>query len=84
MKIAVVNPVYRTPRPWLEKCLASVRAQTVPCIHLLVSDGESSLHGADFPDVEFFQVPEAHEDNGNAARAIGSVSAIALGFDAIA
>jgi len=84
MKIAVVTPVYRTPRPWLEQCLASVRAQTVPCVHLLVNDGDGSLQGADFPAVEFFQVPGPHQDNGNAARAIGSVSAIARGFDAIA
>jgi glycosyltransferase involved in cell wall biosynthesis len=84
MKIAVVTPVYQTPRPWLEQCLASVRGQTVPCTHFLVNDGDESLKAQDFPETEFLQLPRPHADNGNAARAIGSVSAIARGFDAIA
>jgi glycosyltransferase involved in cell wall biosynthesis len=84
MKIGVVTPVYQTPRPWLSQCLAGVRAQTVPCTHFLVNDGDDSLCATDFPEAEFLQLPRPHADNGNAARAVGSVSAIARGFDAIA
>jgi glycosyltransferase involved in cell wall biosynthesis len=36
------------------------------------------------PGVEYLELPRPHEDNGNAARAIGSISAISRGFEAIA
>jgi hypothetical protein len=84
MKIAVATPVYQTPRPWLEQCLASVRGQTIACTHFLVNDGDDSLKAADFPGVEFLPLPAPHADYGNEARAIASLSASGRGFDAIA
>src|SRR5438094_10408213 len=84
MKIAVITPVYRTPRPWLLQCLASVRGQTMPCTHFVVSDGDPSLQDVNLPGTELIRLPSPHGDYGNAARAIGSVAAIARSFDGVA
>jgi len=84
MRIAVVTPSYRTPREWLEPCLQSVRSQTVPCTHFLVHDGPELEPASAHERQQVLRLPIAHGDNGNAARAIGSISAICQGFDAIA
>jgi glycosyltransferase involved in cell wall biosynthesis len=83
LKVAVVTPYHREPTEWLAQCIASVAAQTYPCTHMLVADG--------FPRPELVPptalhivLPRAHADNGNTPRAIGSMSAIGQGFDAIA
>ncbi len=84
MKIAVITPFYKTPIPWLEQCIASVQAQTVPCTHILVSDGDPSPMQPRGETMQLIQLPQPHADAGNVGRAIGSVSAISQGFDAIA
>lgn len=84
MKIAVITPFYKTPAPWLEQCIASVQAQTVPCTHFLVSDGDPSPIEPSGEAMQLIQLPQPHADAGNVGRAIGSVSAISQGFDAIA
>ncbi len=83
LTVAVVTPYHREPTEWLAQCIASVAAQTYPCTHLLVADGFPR------PDLvpaaaQHIQLPKAHADNGNTPRAIGSMSAISQGFDAIA
>src|SRR4051794_24560005 len=84
MKIAVITPFHKTPTPWLEQCLVSVARQTVPCTHFLVCDGDEP-HDITIPaSVKVLRLPDAHRDFGNTPRAIGSVSAISQGFDAIA
>jgi glycosyltransferase involved in cell wall biosynthesis len=84
MRVAVITPFYQTPRPWLEQCLDSVARQTAPCTHFLVCDGDV-LGDAELPlGVQVLRLPRPHGDAGNAARAVGSVSAIAQGFDALA
>jgi len=83
LKVAVVTPYHREPAAWLAQCIASVAAQTYACTHILVADG--------FPQPDLvpatalhITLPRAHADNGNTPRAIGSLSAIGQGFDAIA
>ena len=56
----------------------------MPCVHFLVNDGDDALRGESFPNVEVFHLPTRHADCGNVARAIGSISADARGYDAIA
>jgi glycosyltransferase involved in cell wall biosynthesis len=84
MKIAVITPSYRTDPSHLVQCLKSVREQTERCMHFLVWDGEVPTEIETHDDLQLIQLPKAHRDAGNAARAIGSVSAIRQGFDAIA
>jgi glycosyltransferase involved in cell wall biosynthesis len=83
MRVAVVTPYFEEPMDVLAQCHQSVLAQTIPCAHFLVADG------VDRPEVrawvaEHVRLPRAHADNGNTPRAIGSLSAMNQGFDAIA
>jgi hypothetical protein len=82
LRVAVVTPHLREPSEWFSRCLESVREQTIPCTHFVVDDGgDPCPEGA---DVERIALPRPHDDFGDTARAIGAISAIARGFDAIA
>src|SRR5271166_697694 len=83
LKVAVVTPYHREPTEWLAQCIAGVAAQTYPCTHILVADGFPRPDLVP-PAAQHIQLPRAHADNGNTPRAIGSISAIGEGFDAIA
>jgi glycosyltransferase involved in cell wall biosynthesis len=84
MKIAVVTAVCSANREALQKSLASVRAQTIPCTHLLINDGEPGFrHETGGPAVEWYQLPQRHNDCGNTSRAIGAASAVSRGFEAV-
>lgn len=65
-------------------CLLSVYAQSMPCVQLLVGDGEPVR----IPEPPLYtrvaSIPGPHRDTGNAARAVGCTLAIAEGCDAIA
>lgn len=80
MRVAVITPYHDTPVVQFSKCCRSVTEQTVECTHFIIDDGSTPpLRGS-----EVIRLPHAHADTGNAARAIGSVSAICQGFDALA
>lgn len=83
MRVAVVTPYHLETRAWMQRCLDSVREQTHPCEHLIVSDG----HPQDWIDaagVRHLRLDRAHADYGNTPRSIGAQLAVAEGFDAIA
>lgn len=83
MRVAVVTPYYQEPRAWLERSLASVRAQSHPCEHIVVADG----HAQDWIDsagVRHLKLDRGHADYGNTPRTLGGLMAAAEGFDAIA
>ncbi len=82
-KVAVVTPYYREETSVLRQCHESVAAQTHPCVHFMVADGHPKEE-VDGWSCEHITLPQAHDDNGNTPRAIGSLSAISRGFDAIA
>lgn len=83
MKVAIVTPYYREDPEKLARCMDSVRDQTHPCRHLMVSDGYPS----DFVDgdevVQHVLLPVAHGDYGDTPRFIGTVTAFSQGFDAV-
>lgn len=81
-RVAVVTPYYRFETDWLESCCESVRAQTFPCTHILVADGFPSDAVAACGG-QHITLPVRHSDWGDTPRAIGSVSAVSQGFDAI-
>ena len=83
MKVAVITPYYRESPEILLQCHESVVSQTHPCTHYLVADGYPK-EAVDRLDAMHIRLPKAHSDNGNTPRAIGSLSAINQGFDAIA
>ena len=80
--ILIVTPYHREPPAVLERCIASVAAQTVAADHLLVSDG----HPQDWIDrlpVRHIRLDQAHGDYGNTPRAIGLMLGVAEGYAGI-
>jgi glycosyltransferase involved in cell wall biosynthesis len=84
LRIAVITPCHNTPSAWLDQCRQSVLAQTLPCTHILVNDGGDPPQVEKSATTQIISLPRPHQDVGNAGRAIGSVSAICQGFDALA
>ncbi len=83
MRIAVVTPYYQEPRAWLERCIDSVRRQTVACEHIVVADGHAQGWVDHASGVRHIRLDRAHADYGNTPRSIGAQLAISEGFDAI-
>ena len=83
MRVAVITPLFKARPEWALECLASVRAQTHACTHIVVADG---LPRPPLPGFngQFIGLDKNHADYGDTPRAIGSISAMAQGFDAIA
>ncbi len=83
MRVAVITPYHRESPAWIERCVASVRAQTHACTHLLVADG----HAQDWIDdagVRHLRLDRSHADYGNTPRSLGAQLMVAEQFDAIA
>ena len=84
MKIAVVTPYCRESPAVLQRCVKSVRAQTIPCDHFLVADGHPLPAISNHKFLKHIVLPSPHGDNGNVARTVGGLAAAAQGYDAIA
>jgi glycosyltransferase involved in cell wall biosynthesis len=83
MRVAVVTPYFKEPRAWLQRCIDSVRAQTLACEHLLIADG----HAQDWLDdtgVRHLRLDRCHADYGNTPRSVGAQLMVSEGFDAVA
>lgn len=81
-RYCVVTPYYKEDREIIERCLMSVRNQTVPVDHIVVADG----HPQDWLDsepVRHIKLDRSHADYGNTARGIGALLAVAEKYDAI-
>lgn len=81
-RFAVVTPYYKEERATLERCLASVRAQTLQTDHILVADGFPQ-DWIDASAVRHVKLDRAHGDYGNVARGVGALLAVAEGYDGI-
>src|SRR3954470_11330271 len=77
-----ITPYYKEMRNCLEHCVASVKQQTVRADHILVSDGFPQ-DWLDQADVRHVCLDCAHRDYGNTPRGIGSLMAVAEGYDGI-
>jgi FkbM family methyltransferase len=78
----IVTPYLKEDRATLERCIASVRDQTVATDHILVADG----HPQDWIDalpVRHIRLDRAHADFGNTPRGIGSLMAISEDYEGI-
>ncbi len=77
LKIAVVTPVGPNTNPQhLGICERSVAAQSHPCDHFTIADG-------DFPGC-FIELPQSADDIGSTPRGLGTAYAFAQGYDAVA
>jgi glycosyltransferase involved in cell wall biosynthesis len=77
-RCVVITPYYKEPREVIERCIASVAAQTVPVEHLLVADGFPQ----DWVDERAFHIalPKPFYDVGNGPRAAGIRAASCASF----
>jgi hypothetical protein len=82
-RIAVITPYYRESLEVLRHCHDSVRTQTHACTHFMIADGHPQADVSGWK-AQHLILPHSHDDNGNTPRAIGSLSAMNQGFDAIA
>lgn len=83
MKVAVVTAYLNESEAVLRRCHESVLAQTYEATHFFVADGGHSAEIATW-DVHHITLPRPHNDGGDTPRAIGAISALNQGFDAIA
>lgn len=82
-RVAVITPYYREDLALLRQCHRSVRAQTVPCLHVLVADGRPRRR-LSLWDAHHVVLPVGHADIGSTPRLIGAYHAIGLGVEAVA
>jgi hypothetical protein len=82
-RYAVITPYFKESRSVIERCLASVRSQSVRADHFLVADGlpQDWLDGA---GVRHFKLDRNHGDFGNTPRGVGALIAIGEEYDGIA
>ena len=81
-KIAVITPYYKEPMDQMERCLLSVREQTVAADHFLISDGHPQSW-LDLTGVRHIRLGKSHGDYGNTPRGIGAQLAISEDYDAV-
>lgn len=82
-RVAVITPYYREDLALLRQCHRSVRAQTMPCLHVLVADGRPRRR-LRFWAAHHVILPASHGDIGSTPRLIGAYHAIGLGVEAVA
>ena len=82
-RVAIVTAYHKEERSILQRCLTSVRRQTVAADHIVVADGHPQ-DWIDGEDVRHIRLDRSHGDYGNTPRGIGALLAIAEDYDAIA
>jgi glycosyltransferase involved in cell wall biosynthesis len=83
MKIAVVTPHFKEARHVLERCLDSVRAQSVSVDHIIVADGHPQLWVEKYDNVRHVVLAKSTGDFGDTPRSLGFVMGIRLNYDII-
>jgi FkbM family methyltransferase len=81
-RFAVITPYYREERKVLERCVQSVRHQTVAADHFLVSDGFPQ-DWLDSANVRHIRLGRAHNDVGSTPRGLGALLAVSERYDGI-
>lgn len=78
----IITPYYKESREILERCIQSVRCQTVLTDHILVADGfpQDWIDGA---GVRHICLDRCHADYGDTPRGIGASLAASEGYQAI-
>ena len=82
MKIAVISAYFKEETELLERCLKSVKEQTIRCDHFFISDGHPQ-EWLKNSDVRHIELGKSHNDYGNTPRGIGAQIAISEGYEAI-
>lgn len=70
-RVAVITPYWRESAAVLARCVASVRAQTLPpTLHVVIADGYAQDVVDDW-NVTHVRLPEPHANSGDTPRAVG-------------
>jgi cellulose synthase/poly-beta-1,6-N-acetylglucosamine synthase-like glycosyltransferase len=78
-RFAIVTPYYKEPRALVERCIASLKGQTVTADHILVADGVPQS----WMDIRHIKLDQPHRDYGNVVRGTGALLAAADAYDGI-
>jgi glycosyltransferase involved in cell wall biosynthesis len=81
-RYAIVTPYCREDKELIERCLASVRRQTIEADHIVVADGFAQAW-LDDADCRHIKLDRAHGDFGNTPRGIGAMLAASEGYAGI-
>src|SRR5262245_30947785 len=81
-RYVIVTPYFKEDKSLIQRCIDSVKGQTVATDHLLVADGHPQSW-IDAEEVRHFKLDRAHGDNGNTPRAVGALVAIGEEYDGI-
>jgi hypothetical protein len=80
LKYAIVTPYFKESTAQLQRCIDSVRAQSLDTEHILVADGFAQ-NWIDHQAVRHIKLDRAHGDFGNTPRGMGAMLAIGEQFD---
>lgn len=83
LRVATITPYFRESAEVLRQCHESVVAQTYPSTHFMVSDGIPQKE-IDNWELEHIVLSSSHGDFGDTPRVVGALSALTLGYNAIA
>jgi glycosyltransferase involved in cell wall biosynthesis len=81
-RYAIVTPYYKEDRKTLERCLQSVRNQSIHVDHIVVADGFPQSWIDDEP-VRHIRLDTAHANFGGTPRGLGALMAVSEGYEAI-
>jgi glycosyltransferase involved in cell wall biosynthesis len=81
-KFAIVTAYFKEEKYLLERCLRSVRQQSVAADHIVIADGAPQAW-LDEAHVRHITLDRSHGDYGNTARGVGALLAVAEDYDAI-
>ncbi len=81
-RYAIITPYYREDGNIIERCITSVRNQSMKADHFLISDGFPQ-DWIDDAGVRHFKLDRCHNDFGNTPRGVGALIAIGEEYDGI-
>ena len=81
-RFAIVTPYYQEEKWLLERCIRSVREQSLRADHIMVADGFPQ-DWIDGEGVRHIRLDRAHADYGNTPRTIGALLAVSAGYEGI-
>ena len=81
-RYVIVTPYYNEEKWLLERCIESVRKQTVPTDHIIVADGFPQ-DWIDGEGVRHIRLDRNHADYGNTPRTIGALLGVSAGYEGI-
>jgi hypothetical protein len=78
----IITPYWKEDKQLLQRCIRSVKLQSVCTDHLLVADGHPQ-RWIDGEKVRHLKLDRAHGDNGNTPRGLGALMAIGEEYEGI-